>query len=313
MNLSPTSSGLLDAIRQTDWQNRSAYARVLSKIYYAANPPTNLLDEQWDYLFVLDAARADLFRRALTSVAPDLVESLSTIVSVGSTTREWGYNTFHGRQLSDYGYVTATPMVHQFDLDVNPSTSFDPFIDVSENRPDLFAQFGTVPPHLTSEAVVDHLSEQPEHRWICHYLQPHLPFIAPDVNHDVLPVFVTDPDDDSVWDLLAAGDVDIESVESAYLANHRFVLQEVLWLLGELPPGKRVLISSDHGNVLGGWHGYYGHGEGMYLPGLVKVPYLVVETGEALAEQPPNVDPSTDNKTEFDSVEDRLVALGYRE
>ena len=313
MKLSPSSNGLLDAVRETDWRRRSAYARVLSKLYYAANSPTNLLDEEWDYLFILDAARADLFRQALTSVAPNLVKDLSTIVSVGSTTREWGHNTFRGRELTEYGYVTATPMFHQFDLDINPFEAFDPIVDISEEQSDLFGRFGTIPPHLTSDTVLESITARPNHKWICHYLQPHLPFIAPEVDHETLPAFVTDPDDDSVWDLLAAGDIDVEAVREAYLANHRFVLQEVLWLLGKLPEGKQVLISSDHGNSLGGWHGYYGHGEGMYLPKLVKVPHIVVETGEAHAQRPSKVNPSTDHEAEFDLVEDRLVALGYAE
>ena len=50
----------------------------------------------------------------------------------------------------------------------------------------------------------------------------------------------------------------------------------------------------------------------MYLPELVRVPHLVVETGKALTERPTEVDPSSDHGTELNSVEERLVALGYK-
>lgn len=308
--LSPSSSGIIEGLRKTDWSRRSSYARLLSKISYAAKSPRNLLDEEWDYLLILDAARLDLFLQSIDVIAPELRNDVREITSLASTTIEWGYRTFDGRDTSKYGYITATPMYRRFEEYLDHPLQFNPLVDLSES--DYFREYGTVPPHVVSDSFIEHVDSDSGTPYIVHYLQPHIPFISPEVDHPKIPAFVTSPSDRSAWELLEDGEISEKAVREAYLANHRYILQEILWLVGELPPNKNVLISSDHGNSLGGWHGYYGHGPGMYLSALVDVPALTLKTGTGYCSRPEKPEKLTHESSNMDSISDRLMALGYK-
>ena len=119
----------------------------------------------------------------------------------------------------------------------------------------------------------------------------------------------------SIWSNIRydVEDISLTDLRHAYEENVRYVLDYVEDLLPELH-GKTV-ISADHGELLGEriWlipvRGFE-HEKTLFVGDLVRVPWLVVETGErkSIAAEPPMR--GTDYKDE--RVIDRLEALGYR-
>jgi hypothetical protein len=69
---------------------------------------TNVLEEDWDTLLILDACRYDTF-----SDVHSLPGTLNKRISVGGNTYEWLRGTFDGRDLRDTIYVTANPQLYR--------------------------------------------------------------------------------------------------------------------------------------------------------------------------------------------------------
>jgi hypothetical protein len=121
-------------------------------------------------------------------------------------------------------------------------------------------------------------------------------------------------DDRTVWEKLAAGDVSTTAVCEAYADNLRLVLPSARRLADELP-GKTV-ITSDHGNGFGEFSLAYlsrifGHPRGVYVPQLVKVPWVEIESDESktVTEAERSVD---SDGTDEDMINERLRNLGYK-
>jgi hypothetical protein len=173
-------------------------------------------------------------------------------------------------------------------------------------------------PETVTEAAIDAATTYPNKRLLVHYVQPHYPFIATDADPFEADQAFMRPDEPGSWHRRLTGDVDArrEDIWAAYAANLDRAVPAVADLMSAIE-GKHV-VTSDHGNMVGErarpvptreW----GHPRGLYTKELVRVPWLVHETGErrsVRADSPVASDRSPDGDG---VVDQRLRDLGYAE
>src|SRR5699024_9297185 len=264
--------------------------------------------EDWDTLVVLDACRADLFE---TVAAIDGFDDYRRVTSRASMTAEWVRRNFAGKSFGDTVYVSANPHVS-----LAAGDSFHELIEVWKTAFD--ADERTVLPEAVVDAALAAHERHPNKRLICHFMQPHYPFVNDDRTFtswdpDRIAGSERRPDDaEDPWQAIEHGTVDKSSVRAAYAENLDFVLQPVLELAARLDG--RTVLTADHGNAVGerAWPlplRIYGHPEGLRLPSLITVPWATID-GErrAIVDEGTNESPTPEDET----VERRLRALGYR-
>ena len=272
-----------------------------------------ILDRDWDTLFIFDCARYDLFAECI-----DLHGSLSKERSVASVTANFVERNFEGRQAQDVVYLSANPVVG------NRKEFLDVFKFVGvwhETKQDRRAQEN----HrglMDSEPVIEkarELHEQyPGKRHIVHFLPPHVPHMFK--NGEEL-------EEDSPYRNYEAARNDVVSADEmrkVYAESLQFVIERATELLAEID-GK-VVLTADHGELLGEeiplwmkilhnrwgnqWRKYdFGHYSNIDVPELVEVPWF-----ELPAESRREIEPEAPVTDEYDtqSIEDKLEALGYR-
>ena len=217
---------------------------------------------------MLDACRYDYFA-SLNFFDGELLPARSP----ASCTVDWLRSVFPGRY--DLTYVSATPMVNSRGVPVygyRASDHFRRIVDVWDFGWD--EELGTVPPWEVNEAALRNV----DGRMVIHYLQPHGPYIgsvrltvrgqrraAP--SHPFAPDLI-------VVELVRRGAVGLELLRAAYRENLRLALRYVEELVGRLPH-KRIVVTSDHGELLGEG-GRFLHPCGLDVRELRVVPWLEV-------------------------------------
>ncbi|MFW5918614.1 MAG: hypothetical protein ACOCSF_00260 [Halanaeroarchaeum sp.] len=144
-----------------------------------------VIEGEWDYLLVLDAARYDTF----ASVYRDYVDGdLEKVRSRGSATPEWAAKTFQGDH--DITYFSSNPFINGLGIPLNEmdwGASFDSSWTSTEHIATIYDlwdaewddQLGTVRPEDVNSYVRDHWEEiESSEQAVIHYMQPHAPFIA---------------------------------------------------------------------------------------------------------------------------------------
>lgn len=215
-----------------------------------------MMDEDWDYLIILDACRYDAFEQTNW-----IDGDLSKKTSPGTATYEWRDKTFdkyHGNTI----YISANPYISKRD-------GFDPDDYFYKTRQlflnDEYQEAGiTKPEAVTNEALQTH-ADYPNKKLIIHYMQPHDPFIAePQIS-------------------MKAGDVEEvhdhfkqDNSWKAYIANLERALRSIEDLLDELE-GK-IVITADHGECFGEL-GLTRHTDVVYIDALTDIPWLEIDNG----------------------------------
>ena len=275
----------------------------------------DVMEEDWDNLFVLDACRTDLFEETINT------ESFSNYehrTSLGSLTPEWTKNNFDDNRYGDTVYVSGNPWISKiagntfYDLVEVWTKSFD-------NR------LWTVHADDIYKAAIGNYQE--DKRLIVHFMQPHPPFIR-EVNGSLesalghesahwRPARIMEDSQKGVyniWHALGRGELNHQSVWNAYKANLEYVYEYAIDLAMEIP-GKTV-ITSDHGILMGERLRpipikAFGHPYGVRHKRLTEVPWAVVEGKRrdisATSQETENHDVNNE------VVTDRLKKLGYAE
>lgn len=264
---------------------------------------TNVYDRPWDVLVVLDGCRYDMYQ--------EVVGPSDHLISVGSTSTEWMDHTFaedRAGEVADTAYVSANPYSHRLD-----PARFGLLDHVWRDHWD--DDLGTIPPGPVTDHGIAVARETDHSRVICHYMQPHFPFVAAGE-----PAFgrlgrggfgLGEEPSRNVWHMLAAGEVDRDAVVEAFYDNLAFVFESVERLLANVEG--TVAITADHGNALGEW-GMYGHRAYVPSMALKKVPWDVRACTDAGAYEPDVSAADLDEATEASAaVADRLRSLGYAE
>lgn len=285
---------------------------------------THVLDKDWDVLVILDTCRVD----ALRTVSPvyDFIDTVDSIWSLGGTSPEWIGHTFdkkHENILADVAYVCANPHGETVieDAEYIPQKH-----DGAVKRFYRYGSWNTVAPENLGrlERLWTYLDEddighdlvlsKPDYvtdraislgrnydfdRMILHYMQPHYPYISHSIkqgrdvyNYEERPSRVREHG--------------FEKVFHAYLDDLRYGLDSVEVLLNNLD-AERVIITADHGEAFGEY-GKYGHGPGMFIPQVRRVPWAETSAKDR-GSYTPELERNASGRV---SVEERLQALGYK-
>lgn len=210
---------------------------VLRRLSPLFDGGTNIYEREWDVLLVLDACRVD----ALAEVADDyaFLDTPGTHRSTASTSIEWMETTFvdeYEPDIKQTVYVTANQ--HSESVSDLPFLAFEEVYDYGWDD-----DAGTVPADVVTDVAIKTGREYEERdRMIVHYMQPHFPSIPRPLGHG--------NKYDNVWKGLMIGRGNKEELWKSYIANLRYVLDEVGDLL-ENVDADRVAITADHGNGMG--------------------------------------------------------------
>jgi hypothetical protein len=260
---------------------------------------TNVYEQEWDTLVILDACRVDL----LAEVAAEypFVGDVGSFESVGSMSEEWMVKTFTD-EYADETRRTAYVTANVFSGRVLSPEQFGTLDEVWRYAWD--DHLGIVPPRPVTDRAIALAREGDHDRLIVHYMQPHHPFIG-DENAGG---FEADPfgreGGTTVVDALRKGRLSREQFWEGYRANLRLALDDVAVLL-ENHDADRVVLTADHGDAIGEW-GIYDHPAGCLHPAVKNVPWAETSADDS-GSYSPSIDPSGGEA----EIEDRLRGLGY--
>lgn len=294
------------------WNNPRLLIRALNREYHRItggeihSQGVSVFDRDWDNLILLDACRYDLFKSE-----SDLPGDLQSVASRGTNTIQFLRANFNGRDLTDTVYVTSNPQFRKIEEALQ--TEFHAVVDLwSETT--WNESIGAVLPGETTDAAVRANMSYPHKRLFIHYNQPHIPFIG-DFGMNTFDIDEISAHPLPFWQQPMAGvwSCSDGTIWRAYRENLNETLPHVKRLLDELK-GKTV-VTSDHGNLIGERtspipNTEYGHPNAMYVPQLLEIPWLEVESSsrkEIIAERGMN----TDIDSSSEEIQDRLQALGY--
>ena len=271
-----------------------------------------IINKDWDNLLILDACRYDTFEEEYTSHRID--GDLFKFRSAASQSYEFMKKNFEGRQLYDTVYISANPFTPNLDPGI-----FHSLINLLDEWDESMQ---TVLPETVVEKAIEIEKEYPNKRLIIHFMQPHYPFIGETgkkIKHRGHGNgSEADTSQPNIWEVLqwrhkGYENVNEETVWEAYRENVNIAIKSATELSEELQ-GKTVL-TADHGVHIGDRmrpipaRGY-GHSPGLRTQEVTEVPWFVVEKNhrKEITEDIPD----TTAYEEFDSVEERLKAFGYK-
>jgi len=143
------------------------------------------VESDWDYCFVLDACRYDVF----SDVYGDYFDgTLEKRRSLGSSTPEWATRTLTGDL--DMAYFSGNPFINSLGIPLNElkwGASCDYEWTATDNLAEIIDvwqegwddSLGTVPPDSLRESFFEHRDAvQRRERTVLHYMQPHAPFLG---------------------------------------------------------------------------------------------------------------------------------------
>nr|WP_244605454.1 hypothetical protein [Halorhabdus rudnickae] len=284
----------------------TAYLRALQAIGKRLDTGTNVFERDWDVLVVLDACRAD----ALRSVAPDtdLIGTVESMRSVGSSSSEWLENTFPGHpETSRTVMVTGNTWTDRY-VDAESFAALDEVWKYAWDE-----DLGTVPARAVTDRAISMARERDPDRLVVHYMQPHHPFVPDPLAEDDGMVRNSDHSNPTnPWVALRRGEITTDRVWDAYEATLRHVLEAVGTLVDNVTG--RVAITADHGNLFGEW-GLYGHPMHLPLAAVLTVPWAETRGNGRTTYSPELVPPEplpVSRVYGADDDQSRLDALGYR-
>ena len=295
------------------WQLKHAVLQLPRKLrmgYYRMPLQRRLINScQWNVLIVLDACRADYYRRR----APEA----SCVRSLGRDTRQWVIRLCNlaeiRKRMRDILWVTANPVVDRTLEEIG----------IAENLATLkvwetgWSRVGpqdipTVPPVAVNTSVQEYLAAygQPKHM-IIHYVQPHSPYIG----EYQLPLAGWGWGEDEMSqeinrlsdprDAVGKGFATWGQVRRAYESNVELVRIAARDLRRKL--GGNVVVTADHGEILGAG-GRFGHDPSFCDPELRLVPWHQVRNRAFSPEPVKRMSPNT---AQGNQMQQKLRALGY--
>ncbi len=276
---------------------------------------TQLIEEtDWQALIILDACRADYFRKCCPE---PFKKAVHTVYSPARDTLTWMVRTLPILNRRRVTYYTANP---QCTIQIRKHT---PSIDIVNVWEDLWAfqtplQIPSVNPWAVNGWVLAdraerHMSGGGFPPYVVHYIQPHFPAIGnPPL---AIGQWMTRTNPFSMAchkslcrpeEMVKSGKTTIREIRAAYRGNVELVVDAALALAQALPGP--VVITADHGEVLGEAEvrrdgtkvRRYGHSYRFRLPELLNhVPWLVINP------------PATGEVDEEELQKSRLRDLGY--
>ncbi len=209
---------------------------------------------KWDYLIILDACRADIFKECWKGPT-------QTVVSPASETRHWIKQIFP--QWYPITIYSSNPFINSLGIGhwkYHAKNHFKRIVDLW----DVYWShvFGTVHPKTVYEK-----SKNAKSRSIIWFLQPHAPYLSKPTTFS--------PDDFRSWNKETGKPLfDHKELRKLYTHNLRIALPFVYMLINELKG--TIIVTSDHGELLGEYN-QTGHPTGLNVPELRNVPWVVIK------------------------------------
>ncbi len=273
---------------------------------------TNVMEEDWDSLILLDACRFDDFKLVNT-----LTGELQSRISRGVDSPEFIRKNFIGGEFHDTVYVTANPHVHKLNGTEFHKTITEPLSAWDDERQ-------CVPPKSVTRTAIEAHEQYPNKRIIVHYMQPHDPPLGPvatelRAKHQIVGPQHDGGGDESqrkrIMELVADGTISIKKAHEAYRETLRIVLESVKPLLEKI--SGKIIISADHGELFGEQPypllgKLYEHYRNPRTIELCKVPWFVVDSESPRRKiiEEKGIGESTTGSRE--DVQEQLEALGYK-
>jgi hypothetical protein len=275
--------------------------------YYVDQKTTgvDVMSNDWDNLFILDACRADYFESQHR-----FEESAERVITPGKMSWEFMRETFLGKQFHDTIYITSNPFATRLPEDTFFKTEY--LIDKWDD------EIGTIHPEDVVAAGIAAHEQYPNKRLILHFMQPHRPYLGPTAERlrqrVNLKGYRNQGDGLQIWGAAKENKVAIEEVRQAYAESLDIVLDIVESALDDID-GKTI-ITADHGEMLGErvfpfTSRVWGHSEGFSTLTLREVPWLKLESGARRTVESERPVESDGTDLTDSEVADRLEALGY--
>ena len=288
---------------------------------------TNVYDRDWDLLILLDACRID----ALRHVASDFdvlpaASDIDSMWSLGSASAEWLSKTFtddYTDEIAETIYLSANPYsVKIFDNGFCAPPNAAPFGSPKRNtvkssdfkqiynltRTHCDERYNVVLPVDLTDAAIQVGRNTDAHRYIVHYMQPHVPYLARAIADDR---DMTAAERDA-FDRLGSNGLDYTTIKRWYIETLSYTLEWVRRLVENFD-AEKVVVSADHGELFGEWH-MNSHLTGLPHPKLKRVPWARTTATDTESYHPEPVVDIDDEGTDVvadDVVEQQLEALGY--
>jgi ribosomal protein L7/L12 len=242
----------------------------------------DLLDEDKYLLIVLDAARHDYFEEEAKMVFKDY-ESIESVYSAGRNTFEygrriWGDGEFEAKYLS-----AAAPMNSVMSKEeAEKLNRFKGFVAgqhleiVNLWKTHWNDEKGTVLPEDVRKETAKRLES--EDKLVAHFEQPHAPYIGEKSKLGYKGEMVSEgknAPDEYLWKKVLHGEITDQELRKLYRSNLKEALKEAKKLVEETEEDRRVVITSDHGELLGDG-GIYEHKETNH-PILRVIPWMEVQ------------------------------------
>jgi hypothetical protein len=262
----------------------------------------SLYDYEWDCAIILDACRYDLAQQ--NNKAKKLLGNPSRVYSLGANSERWMSRTFQAaseKQLQGTHYVTAN---------IFSETAVPDGVRCTEVwKSDFDQSLSTVPPRAVTDSAVQIGREESPHRLLIHYMQPHLPPVTDNLDLELDLDFRDGWGADNPWRSIEDGSVDPGEIKEAYLGNLTPVIEELDVILQNIS-AKKVVVTADHGNMLGEF-GKWGHFRANAIhPGVRLVPWWETSASDTKTYEPSDIQKQK-NKDSL-SREEKLQALGYK-
>lgn len=256
--------------------------------------------KDWDLLILLDTCRPDWMKEVIPEF--DFLTNMQTVRSVGSQSKEWIEKTFDERwepYLKQTGYVTGN---HFADHVPNPKLGY--FEDVRKFN--IYpSKFPAPPAHIMTDRMVSVGREMEAERFIVHYMQPHKPFLYRNAGRRNVSLKEWSIGN-NLYQKLLNSDMSKGDLESEYINNLRYVLQEVDLLLENFN-ADTVVITSDHGQALGERF-LYDHKYGVKHPLMRQVPWVETSASDCETLEPSSYEWS---QRDEEQLKQDLQRLGY--
>jgi len=315
---SETPSVLLKGIKRLSGAGRMTLS---SRVNWG----TNVYEEDWDLLIILDTCRVDAlehFRNEFTFLRNG---EFGSRTSLGGATLEWLSKTFTSRvssKISETAYLSGNGWTELiFERGARPEdhlnvpwapTAWDT-IDVSEftHFDNVWRRAGGTNPisdfprpdsDFMTDAAIRLNRDEDFDRTIVHFMQPHSPYVENALadERDDLRRYESEP-----FEYLRSGG-DRDTAWGAYLTELRVALNSIETLLDNFD-AEKVVISADHGEAFGEW-GVYGHMSGSVHPKVRTVPWVRTTATDRRTHDPAV---QRDEEVSGDQLERQLSALGY--
>ncbi len=227
-----------------------------------------IYNSDWKHLIILDDCRYDVFESVDIGIEGELIP----VKSPASESKEWINAVLSHKDFSDTILVTGNPNCADLREVLNFHHIRDSFLH------DWIEFPGTTDPKLLTDNALRLTKAKPEYRMILWYMQPHAPFIK--LNNKLKPHtqrvgWGRNQKGCSYWiDALSNGVITKEEVIEMFVDNLKWTLPHIQRFIEET--SGKVIITSDHGEMLGEEKGVYGHPGGFNHPAVKTVPWFVV-------------------------------------